>query len=364
MPDLYDRPSDGRYYCPFTLDYDPLKKLFLINFRNGTYYKGIEPQWFDDPINGIGLLVIMYRLDGLIDVYYDPALTIDHRDFNIEQGVGDKIPTHFDRARFGETPAGIDLDVAFHDKDGHLIETRIKETVVKPRQPSSLLAPAGSAIEAPTFLPLFMMYDFYFVRRKGTEVRIAVDGEPRQLLPMPLPMGGEWVYSLRYPGEPLIISLNPNGDGAMTALQPDGTGALADGPLRYGFTTRDGHPELARLAVDNGRHEVAFAFDPPVPDVACLRDGAAVAGRFSMTSDPEAGTLGGEYTVRRAGDSVTVTFCASDGWTPNEAKFSARLIFNLLRMFKQWPKTYHWTGRITLGGAEPVLHSRWERRQS
>ncbi|MBN2470638.1 MAG: hypothetical protein JXN59_07950 [Anaerolineae bacterium] len=364
MSALYDRPSDGRYYCPIQPDHDPMKGLFLINIRQGRHYKGIEPQWFDDPVNGQGMLVLAYQLDGTIDVYYEPTLTIDHRDINIEGGEGERFVTIFERSHFATTPAGVDLDIAFRDKAGRRIEARIRETLVKPRQPFTLLAPAGAGIKTPTFLPLFMMYDFHFIRRKGTEVRISVDDEPCRLFPMPVPMGGEWVYSLRFPGEPLIISLNPAGERALPALTVEGRSTVTEGTLHYDFTAQDGHPELARLGVDDGRHAVTFAFEPPLPDAACLRDGAAQAGRFIMTSAPDAGTLGGEYSIRRAGDEVTATLWPSEGWTPPaEAPFMARLIFNLLPMFRRWPKTYHWTGRIRLGAGEPRLESRWERRQ-
>lgn len=46
--------------------------LLLINFEQNpdTIYAGFEPQAFDDKVHGRGLLVIGWRANGRVDVFY------------------------------------------------------------------------------------------------------------------------------------------------------------------------------------------------------------------------------------------------------------------------------------------------------
>jgi hypothetical protein len=60
---IYRPVAAGDYYVPFNLHLDQMKRLLLINLEHDpdAVYLGFEPQVFDDPVNGHGVIVIAWR---------------------------------------------------------------------------------------------------------------------------------------------------------------------------------------------------------------------------------------------------------------------------------------------------------------
>jgi hypothetical protein len=71
-PEIYQQNHRGNFVTPFNLEGSPTERLLLINFEHDPdeVYVGLEPQVFDHPSTGSGLLVIAYRKDGKIDIYH------------------------------------------------------------------------------------------------------------------------------------------------------------------------------------------------------------------------------------------------------------------------------------------------------
>jgi hypothetical protein len=365
-PTLYGAPSAGGVYSPFNLHLDPMARLLLINFGGDpdTLYTGFEPQVFDDPINGQGLMVIAYRHDGRIDVYHQPGLTLAHKDFSIVgKGLAEMIERPMPDAHFTTSPTGISLDLAFADKTGRPIRVHIQENTDKPIKPFALLAPMGSAAEKPPALPLVLLYDFYFVRKAGTEFEIRVDGRQHQPDSIPMILDGARVHFVRYATDPFIATWNAAHNGPLIPLPVQG-GLAKDGSVIYDLVDNGGHPEIRRMRVANNRHELVITFDPPVPDVVCLKDGVRVEGEFTIFCEESTGTISGVYHLRRAGQQVHLTAHPADGWWPNERKLSARLIYIVAPVFTQWPKSYVWSAAIDLSDPnQPLMQSSWSRRE-
>ncbi len=364
--DVYDTPSKGRFYSPFNLNIDPMKRLLLINFEKDPdiIYRGFEPQVFDDAVNGTGLLVIAYRNDGQVDVYHQPSLRLVHKNFDIvEQGLADMIERPLEDAHFEVTPHGVDLAFSFKDKQGRPIEVRIEENNPKPIKPFDMLAPLGSGTVQPPALPLIFLYDFYFVRRAGTELEIKVDGKTLKPDTLPMPIDFARVFFTRYATDPFVVTWNATHDGPLTPLEPGRAGAYDDQGTIYDLVENDGHFEIAHMRGRDEKHEVTFTFTPPVPDVASLKDGANVKGAFAIACEASTGTVSGVYHVQRHGHHVELMVHPSGGWQSQPQKWSVKLLFRLVPLFRDWPKTYGWTARIDLGttGA-PLMHAAWERK--
>jgi hypothetical protein len=51
----------------------PMEKLLVATFRGDPEFEAIEPQVFNDPVNGTGMRVLRYRKDGTVDVYWQPG---------------------------------------------------------------------------------------------------------------------------------------------------------------------------------------------------------------------------------------------------------------------------------------------------
>lgn len=359
----YDRAYAGEFYSPFNLRLDPMARLMLINISGDPdeLYTGFEPQVFDDPQHGRGLMVIASLRDGRCDIYHQPSLTLDPATYAIVgRGLRELVARPLTDARFDITPRGVDLDIAFDDFAGRPVHLRIAERGGKPARPFAILAPMGNTAENPPALPLYFMHGFYFVRRAGTEVTISVDGRDHKPDSIPMLLDGARVHFLRYAAEPFLVNWNTARDGEWQGhpLPPDAR-EVADGPLASEIVWSDGQPEIAALTLGDGRHALRVAFTPPFPHAVALRDGAAVQGAFTVTTDG-AGTVSGRYAVARAGDEVEMVLHPDGGWQPAVKRWSVRLIFGLVPLFKRWPTTYRWVGRVTLG-EQPTLRGAWER---
>jgi hypothetical protein len=374
---IYDKPSFGRFHSPFNLTAQPMERLLLIDFKGDPLYKGIELQMFDDPLHGKGLLVILYRQDRKVDVYFEPGVHADKGSYAIEAGLGAWKETSMEGASFEITPHGAQADVGFTDAEGRRIELLVREREGgRRRKPFPLLAPISGAIENPQQFLLVFLYDFYLVRRRGTDIKVTIDGETREPASMPLPIDGAFVHMARYSPEPFIAEWNKAHDGPLVALQPPGAGEFQVDGTTYRLVDNDGHYEIAGLAAGDGVHQVDLTFSPPVPSVAALKHDAAVQGQFNLTVKDAGnkGTMaikagddsvheicGGPYWLAREGDHVFVTLRITRGWRARASKLSMRILFLLRRSFKSWPRAYAWSARIEVGGSEPTMKSRWTR---
>jgi hypothetical protein len=260
-----------KFYSPFNLQIDQMQRLLLINFTGDPdeIYMGFEPQYFDDPLNGTGLLVIGWRKDGLVDVYHQPGLTLEREKYDIvAKGLGEMVERPFEGARFELTERGVDLQVAFDDLAGRPVSLRIHERSVKARRPFSLLAPFPSDTERPPALPIPLLYDFYFVRRANTEFKVEIAGRVHKPDLLPLPIDGAWMTFSRYSPAPLILTWNEDHDAPMEPLEASNPGTYLYQGVEYDLIDHAGHLELSEMRPAGTRHTVRFIFDPPFPNVA------------------------------------------------------------------------------------------------
>jgi hypothetical protein len=345
-----------------------MERLLLISFTADPdeVCTGFEPQAFDDPVNGRGLIVIAYLHDGRIDIYHQPSVSLAGKNYNIVgKGLRSSAERPMTGAHFDITPTGVDFDVAFDDLLGRPIVLRIHETSGKRTHPFGILAPMGNTVERPPALPLYFLYDFYFVRRARTAMVISVAGRAHKPDSIPMILDGARVHFVRYAAAPFLVNWNATFDGALRPLSvvsgdmPNGDLRAADGPVTYDLSLIDGHPALKAMSVADGHHSLRIVFDPPLPDVTQI-PGGPVAGTF--TADAGAcGTVAGVYQMEPAEKGVDVTLHPSGGWEPGPVQWGARLIFRLVPLFRRWPVTYTWRGHIDLKGECPWLRGVWER---
>jgi hypothetical protein len=363
--DLYGAAATGQIYSPFELKIDPMERLLLVNFSDDPdeIYIGFEPQFFDDAIHGRGMLVIAWRVDGRVDVYHQPGLTLDPDTYGIAgKGLAQMLERSLEDARFVVGADGVDAYFAFDDALGRPIEVTILERNRRVRKPFGLLAPMGEAATSPPALPLVLLHDFYFVRQADTEISIRVAGEQRQPDTLPLPIDGARMYFTRYSPDPLIATLNPAHSGPLTPLERVSPAEARAGDLRFDLVENHGYTEIAQMRRAFKAHEVTVAFSPPIPHLMSLADGVQSAGRVAITADPSVGTVTGEYHIARQGNQIQMSVMPSGGWQPNESKWSVRLIYTLASTFTKWPQSYLWTATLDLADPQQVsMDSGWKR---
>ncbi len=77
----------------------------------------------------------------------------------------------------------------------------------------------GNAAENPSALPLILLHDFYFVRRKDTKIYIKINGKLHKPDKLPLPLNASKMYFTRYCPDPLIVTLNPAYNNILPTLK-------------------------------------------------------------------------------------------------------------------------------------------------
>ena len=54
-------PSVRKIIIPIRLGIDPMERLLVASFKGDPEFEGLEPQVFDDPVNGKGMRVLRYN---------------------------------------------------------------------------------------------------------------------------------------------------------------------------------------------------------------------------------------------------------------------------------------------------------------
>jgi hypothetical protein len=342
-----------------------MRRLALVTIADDPRCTGVEPQVFDDPVHGIGAAVLVYRPDRTVDVYHQPGVRLDPASYAIGAGLHRMEVRSLDDFRFEIGPDGLDLEVHVTDADGMVVDVRVRERRRRAMTPLALLAPLGGDVDRPLALPLFFLYDFTLVPRRGTEVAIQVDGVPRRPVSFPVPVGLQRYWFLRYGAAPFLWELNPAHHGPLTALAPGSPDGLVHDGVRHELVARHGERALARLAGTDGTHHVDLDFSPPFPDVTRLPDGAERVGRFRLRASAGAGRVEGRWSAIRDGRRVGVGLEPAGGWHTEERGVLFPLVFRA-PPFRRWPDTYRWSGDLDIGEADapaPVvtMRSGWER---
>ncbi|GAB4435858.1 MAG: hypothetical protein Kow00120_02840 [Anaerolineae bacterium] len=362
--DLYATPESDAFVSPIRLEIDAMERMFLYNFEGDDEYNGLELQLFDHPSKGQGAAALMWRTDETVDFYMTPGLRLDRDKVEVGAGVGEWITQDFDY-RCEITPRGLDCAVALTLKDGRPVRLVVRENRRRPGKALNILAPMGTGIRAPRFFPFFWLIGIDLVRVSGTEARLQI-GEttyPPIRLPVPMPHSGAFAYFVRCCADPLLVLVNRAYAGPLRAVTPDTATGFAHEGMTYDLTLRDGHYEIARASVRNAAHEASIRFAPPLPDLLDLKDGAATRGRFALGVDAVTDIVRGAYEVQRAGQEVRVRLYPTENWKPRGTIRQRLTLWFFPPVFRTWPKTYEWSAKLDLSGADGsvMMSSGWRR---
>ncbi len=106
---IIDSTSPRRIILPIRLGIDHIEGLLVASFEGDPEFEGIEPQVFDDPINGRDMRVLRYRKDGMVDVYWQPGVRVDRSTFTVGKGIVDFAETTMEPAHLKITDRGMEL---------------------------------------------------------------------------------------------------------------------------------------------------------------------------------------------------------------------------------------------------------------
>lgn len=346
---------------PFELRCNPLKKLALINFEKypDSIYTALEPQYFDDEVYGKGYRIIGYRCDGYIDVYDDVNLNyIEGESFDVAgKGLCERKKVVIENTVFHVKNGCLHLSFKFIDKKGRNIIVKISEQATKKTENLNLLAPIGNSTENPSYLPLFFLYDFDFVRKYKTDIEIIIDGKEMKLDNFPVPITKDFQrrYYARYTTDCQIIEFANSTNCILHEHKIDSLGLLVHKSFEYKY--RNGN--LHKIILKNSRHPLYVNFNSGFPDIRSLRDGIEYIDNFKIITDESVGFVSGKYFVKRKGNFVNIELSPLDGWTPVASSLLTRIMFSKKSIFCSWPKTYRYIQKINIVTLESISY--WER---
>ncbi len=359
---IYSGNSDGSFYPPFSLSIDDMERLMLINFEKDPdrYYNTFELQQALDKTGSKRLLVIAYRNDGGADVYHQPGYPLASQeallnDVNLTVCL-------LEGARFEVDDERLDVFFAFQDRYGRAIRVKAVADRKPRKKPFFLLAPIGMLAKLPKSFPVYSLYGMSFAKRRHTDIEILIGETRHKPDTFPLPVDGAGNYFSRYSADTFNVDWNRNFQGQLLPLIPGEDNRAVYGDATYELVNNGGHHEIKRMSATNRKHRLSIDFSPAVPDIECLRDGLETNGDFVITTDGTAGSVRGVYHVRRRGNDVEMSIHPDKGWVPGEKRLILKLLFLVVKVFKEWPKSYRWDAAISFGAAKyPVMQSSWRR---
>lgn len=354
----------GQFFSPFYISIEKIERLMLINIDKDPdeIYIGFEPQVFDSE-KGKGIRVIAWRKDAYVDVYQQPGIPLSCNNLDAAaKGLKDIVHAPMEDARFEITPFGADVYFRFTDSAGRLIEVEIKENSKKKTKPFSLLAPVGSSSKTPSALPLFFLYNFYFVRRKDTTASVMIGDRRHKPDTFPLPIDGSKIYFMRYSADPFLVNLNTAHSGPVQKLaQKDGVYTDSRG-FAYQMEESGGRAAFKQIFGGDANHKISILFRPAFPEISSFPENFSVKGTFSIIPYPNAGIVEGIYSIERKKTKLVIGMEPLNGWKPYKPRLMPAIIFTVAPVFKKWPGSYRWRCTVDLGDEKnPVMQSGWER---
>lgn len=348
--------SVSKIVFPLKVEIDPMERLLVSSFKNDPEFSMLEPQMFNDPINGKGMRILRYRKDQKVDVYWQPGVHVDPSTITIGAGIGDFEETIIEPAHFEVTERGIDVHFAFTDAQGRGVELKIQENTSNNSR-MSFLAPIGDDIENPLRLFLVNMHEFDFVCRGGTEFFAKIGDRILNPESFPIPRNNKWVLFTRYSAQPVIGTLNPPMSKPFEfnmelpgEVEIDGMKISVD---------EDG--KINKISAGEKINKAEVEFIPGFPNLLDIKDGQNENGQWKYSISGE-NITGGSYNLLRDGNRINIEIDVTDYWKPSNLPLSFRIFTRLVSSFRKWPTTYSWKSIIELG-EKITMSGTWERNR-
>lgn len=350
---LKDAENSSFFVFPFNLKNELMQRLIIIDFDNDPEYISIEPQFFDDPENGKGLRILLYRKDSKVDVYYEPGVVFDPHSFKIGGGLGVYVEKNMNSSYFLYNSQGIDLHVEFIDILNRKIEINIQEKA-KNTKMFPFLAPVGKDVVSPDKLLLVYMNEFGFLKIEGTILSVTIGN--RELIPakFPIKWDGEKVFFARYSSNLSIGILNAEGSHPMISNLSNGFNQI--GPYSIILDEKN---QITSYWIYNNNNKIELSFEKGFPNLISIDKKRKIKGgwRYSVSGQM---ITGGTYSLCRNGDNIDISCDVTKKWKPKSLPLSFKIFTYIVRSFRIWPTTYKWEATLNL--ANYSMNGAWKRK--
>ena len=347
---IYESSPKNMILSPFNITIDNIDRLMLINFEEDPIYYAIELQIFRIADKKLPM-VILYRKDDLMDIYYTNEAIIEHRKKLMKDLLTNVSFNQLEKIdfRFQTDDMGLDAYLFLKDKLEKGIELKIKENTPG-RELTAMLAPIGVASKKPQCFPIVYLNKFGMVIKKDTEIFVKIHGVLRKPVEMPFRMNGMYIYLARYSLEPIISNWNKTYSGRLNSILIDPANIdVKKENLSYKILNNSGYYEIKKISgKDEVGHTISFEFSPAIPNLIALKSNVNVKGKFSCCIDDRKCIFAGEFYINRVGDIISLNIQPIKGWQ----RFPGKL----------WLKTYKWTAEIEIQTDYSLfINSYWKR---
>ncbi|NHJ19461.1 MAG: hypothetical protein EAX91_00865 [Candidatus Lokiarchaeota archaeon] len=347
---IYNSPPGKMVLSPFNLTFDSILKLFVLNFDNDPIYFRIELQITrlrdkDCP------LVILYRKDNMVDIYYTNEDVINTR-MNLLRALFEKVS--FNQLEtieyyFQFDDRGLDAYLFLEDKLEKEIEIKVNENYPN-RELYTILAPMGVISKKPKYFPIVFLNKFGMVLEKNTEIFVRIHGEYRNLIEMPFQINGMQVYPGHFSLNPIVCNWNKNASNDISpiVLNPPSL-TISENNINLALKNNSNYYEIKEISwKDQNNQIVSFEFSPAIPNLISLKNNSKVKGRFSCEINEMKGVFGGAYNISRSGNSIEIRIAPTKGWQLSSGKL--------------WLESYTWKAIIQIeDDGNFKINSYWRR---
>lgn len=312
---VYQKNGKGQFYNPFNFGHSDFGRLILVSINDHLKIKTVELVVQHD---NKGAFVIVYFHNGKAEIYTNPYLSIEKKylkpnaDWKI---VGEQ---DFEYA-FEETKTGISFALDITIKSGQQIRIRLRENTANTKR-YSFLAPIGADLsDAPRF-PFIYLREAGFISVEGTEFSCEIDGKKWELTKIPINMEGQQRFRTPYSFMPLPFFWNEEQEAYLSAEKITDTKTYQRNNAIYSFTDNYGHKEIESITYKANGHSTSYRFSPSFPDIASLKTGSEIKGRFCLGIDDIDGVVCGSYLVKNTNDEITIKLHPKKCWQPMPGK--------------------------------------------
>ncbi len=349
-PKIYKGFSGKLFISPFNMTFDEIDRLMLIDFEGDEAYYSIELQIFRIDDNEYPL-VILYRKDNLMDIYYTNSKILENREKlikNLLTNVSFNQPDLID-FKFTVDDLGLDCSLILKDKFDRVIEFNIREHNTD-KKLTSMLAPVGVESKNPLYFPIIYLNKFGMVIKNNTEISITIGGMKRIPSKMPVKMNGTHIYLTRYSLNPVICNWNySDQDELCIFMIGNNSISLTQNNLTYTLFDNNGFIEIEKiLGEDKKNNRIYFEFSPAIPNLLALKNNIQLNGKFSCCVNNKKGIFAGEYSISNKRNNISLNLKPTKGWQP----FPGQL----------WLSSYKFTSEIIIQDDKSISFiSSWKR---
>ena len=186
-----------------------------------------------------------------------------------------------------------------------------------------------------TYLPVFFLYEFDFVRKAKTKIKVLIDGKNLRLdpFPFPMPLNMQWRYYTRYSPDCQIFEFLNTQIYNVKEVELNDELIHVDGDVEYHFETKDSEVALSWISLLNVNHQLRVEFDPAVT----LHTHKGV---FHILPEAQMGRIDGSYEVIEAADKVSIKFIPDKGWKSVPNSTITKMLLSDKSVFCNWSKKY------------------------